>query len=102
MVGAIVVILLILWVLGFMQIPGITIPNITLFTILGHTVKLFEALIFILILLALSFLPQILRVFVIILLILWVLSIIGLLAIANISHIIFLAIIVALAISVFL
>lgn len=101
MLGAIVIILIILWLLGFVTIPGVVIPNITLFTIFNHTVTLFEALIFILILLALGLLPQILRVFVVVLVVLWVLSIFGILAVAGLSNIIFLAIVVSLIISIF-
>ncbi len=102
MIVAIVIILIILWFLGYAPISGISIPNFVLFTINNHTVTLWEVLILAVVAWAIGILPRPFQAFASVLLLLWVLSVLGILAIAGLSNIIVLVIIVGLIISIFL
>ncbi|MDO8429302.1 MAG: hypothetical protein Q7S88_01615 [Candidatus Daviesbacteria bacterium] len=88
--------LIILWLLGFVQIPGLYIPNIPLFVINNQTVTLWNLLIFILVVTLLGILPSPLREMAGGILILWLLSILGIIAIAGLSHLLILGIILGL------
>lgn len=102
MLITIVIILVILWFLGYAPISGISIPNIVLFTINNHPVSLWEILILVVVVWAIGILPRPLQAFASALLLLWVLSVLGILAIAGLSNIIVLVIIAAIIISIFL
>ncbi len=102
MIIAIIVILFILWILGYASLAGISIPNITLFTINSHAVTLWEILILVVIGWAIGILPRPLQAIASVLLLLWVLSVLGILAIAGLSNIIVLVIIAGLIVSIFL
>lgn len=102
MLMAIVIILIILWFLGYAPLSGITIPNIALFTINNHAVTLWEILILAVIGWAIGILPRPLQAIASVLLVLWVLSVLGILAIAGLPNILVLVIILGLIISIFL
>jgi len=102
MLITIIIILTILWFLGYFPLSGISIPNFVLFTINNHAVTLWEILILAVISWAIGILPRPFRIIASVLLVLWVLSVLGILAIAGLSNIIVLAIIVGLIISIFL
>jgi hypothetical protein len=102
MIIAIVVILAILWFLGYFPITGISIPNFVLFTINNHPVTLWEILILVVVGWAIGILPRPFQAIAGILLLLWILSVLGIFAIAGLSSIIVLVIIVGLIISIFL
>lgn len=102
MLIAIVIILVVLWFLGYAPISGISIPNIILFTINNHPVTLWEILILAVIGWAISILPRPFQVLASVLLVLWILSVLGILAIAGLSNVIILVIIVGLILSIFL
>ncbi|MDP2692844.1 MAG: hypothetical protein Q8O88_04365 [bacterium] len=102
MIVAIVIILIILWFLGYAPITGISVPNVVLFTINNHPVTLWEILILAVIGWAIGILPRPFQAIASILLILWVLSVLGIFAIAGLPNIIVLVIIVGLIISIFL
>jgi hypothetical protein len=102
MIIAIVIILAILWFLGYFPITGISIPNFVLFTINNHPVTLWEILILVVVGWAIGILPRPLQAIAGILLLLWILSVLGIFAIAGLSSIIVLVIIVGLIISIFL
>lgn len=102
MIIAIVIILIILWVLGYAPLSGISIPNIVLFNINNHAVTLWEVLILAVIGWAIGILPRPLQAVASVLLVLWVLSVLGILAIAGLPNILVLVIIVGLIISIFL
>jgi hypothetical protein len=101
MVGAIIIILIILWALGYTPLSGTYVPNPELFVINGHPVTLFNILILLIIGWAIGVLPPPFQAIASVLLILWVLSVLGILAIAGLPNIIILAVIVALVISIF-
>lgn len=102
MLITIIIILAILWFLGYAPISGLSIPNLALFTINNHPVTLWEILILAVIGWAISILPRPLQAIASVLLILWILSVLGILAIAGLPNIIVLVIIVGLIISIFL
>ena len=96
MIAAIIVILIILWALGYLHIPVLVFPNIGLFTLNGHLVTLWDVLILLVIAWVIGVLPSPLREIAAILLLLWVLSTLGILAIAGLANIIVIAFIVGL------
>lgn len=102
MLITIVIILIILWFLGYSPISGISIPNTAFFVINNHAVTLWEILILAVIAWAIGILPSPFRAIASVLLILWVLSVLGILAITGLPNIIVLVIIVGLIISIFL
>lgn len=102
MLVAIVIILIILWFLGYAPLAGLSIPNIILFSINNHPVTLWEILILVVIGWAIGILPSPLQAIASVLLLLWILSVLGILAIAGLSNIIVLVIIVGLIVSIFL
>lgn len=102
MVIAIVIILIILWFLGYAPISSINVPDIVLFTINNHQVTLWEILILAVVAWAIGILPRPLQAIASILLLLWVLSSLGILAIAGLASIIVPVIIVLLIISIIL
>lgn len=102
MIITIVIILIILWFLGYAPLSGISIPNIVLITINNHPVTLWEILILVVIGWAIGILPGPLQAVASVLLVLWVLSVLGILAIAGLPNIIVLVIIIGLIVSIFL
>jgi len=102
MVIAIVIILAILWFIGYIPISGISIPNLVLFTINNHPITLWNILILLVVGWAIGILPRPFQAVASILLLLWILSVLGIFAIAGLSSIIVLVIIVALIVSIFL
>lgn len=101
MLITIIIILAVLWFLGYAPLSGISIPNIVLFNINNHPVTLWEILILAVISWAIGILPRPFQTIASVLLVLWVLSVLGILAIAGLSNIIVLVIIVGLIISIF-
>lgn len=103
MLAGLLIILIILWFLGYVHIGGISIPDVSLFVINSHTVTLWDLLILIVVAWAIGILPSPLRVIAGVLLIVWILSVLGIIAIAGIglSSILVLAIIVGLVFSLF-
>jgi hypothetical protein len=102
MLITIVIILIILWFLGYAPISGINIPDVVLFTINNHQITLWEVLILAVVGWAIGILPRPLQVIASILLLLWVLSVLGFFAVAGLSSIIVPVIIVLIIISIFL
>ena len=101
MIIAIVVILIILWFLGYVPISGISIPNIELFSINNHPITLWSVLILLVVGWAISILPRPLQAVASVLLLLWILSTLGILAIAALPNIVVLIIIAVLVFSLF-
>ncbi len=102
MLITIVVVLIVLWFLGYAPINGLSIPNFVLFTINNHAVTLWEVLILIVISWAISILSRPFQTIAGVLLLLWILSVLGILAITGLANIIVIVIIVGIIISIFL
>jgi hypothetical protein len=102
MIIAIVILLAILWFLGYIPVSGISVPNLVLFTINNHPITLWNILILLVVGWAIGILPRPFQAVASVLLLLWILSVLGILAIAGLSSIIVLVIIVALIASIFL
>ncbi len=100
MLITIIIILTILWFLGYAPLSGLSVPNIELFPINNHIVTLWEVLILLVISWAIGILPRPLQTIASILLIFWILSVIGILTILS-PNIIVITIIIALIFSVF-
>lgn len=94
MLGALLVILGLLWFLGYIQIPGVLLPNFQLFLINGHSIRLWDILVFLLVIWIIELLPSPIRQIAVVLVLLWVLSLIGILVINGASSLLLLAIIV--------
>lgn len=102
MLIAIIIILSILWFLGYAPLSGLSIPNITLFSINNHMVTLWEVLILIVVGWAIVLLPRPFQAIASILLLFWILSVLGIIALfTGLPNIIILIIIAALILSVF-
>jgi hypothetical protein len=99
MILTIILLLSVLWLLGYAPLSGISIPDYTLFTILNHQVTLWETLIFLVVGWAIGILPQPLQTIASVLLLLWVLSILGFLAIPGLANILVIVIIIGLVAS---
>lgn len=94
MLGVIVLLLIVLWFFGYVKVDAFPIPDITLFTLNGNAVTLWNLLIFFVILWAVGVLPSPLRQIAFVILVLWVLSVLGILVFAGLSSILVWAIIV--------
>ncbi len=101
MLGTIIVVLLILWGLGFIHIPALSFHNIVLFRLFGHTITLWELLMFVVIVWAMESLPSPLRQIAFVLVLLWVLSIVGIIAITGLSNLIIGAILIGIVLAIF-
>jgi len=103
MLVTIVIILIILWFLGYVPISGISIPNFIIITINNHPVTLWEILILLVVAWAISILPRPFQLVASVLLLLWILSALGIIAaLAGLANIIVLIIIIGLIVSIFL
>ncbi len=98
MLGLIIIILIILWIFGYVNIIGF-IPDLVLFNINGQPITLWSILILAVVSWAISILPSPIREIAAVLLLLWVLSILGILAFGGLSSLLVVAIIVGLILS---
>jgi len=101
MAGFILLLMVLLYFYGYVQIPGITVPNPTLFTIHSQPISLASFLIFIAILWTISVLPPVFRIIGTILLAAWILTEFGFVVIAGLSNFIAITMIVGLCVLVF-
>src|SRR5260221_9183881 len=103
MLTGLLIILVILWFIGYVHIGAISIPDVTLFSINNHVVTLWNLLILIVISWAIGILPAPIRAIAGVLLILWILSVLCIIALAGIglSSLLVLAVILGLVVSVF-
>lgn len=100
MLVGILIALVVLWLLGFVNLPFIPFLNIALFDINNHPITLLNVIIFLLIASLLELLPSPLNIIAGVILVLWVLSILGIIAIGGLSQILVLAVIIGLVIAV--
>ncbi len=96
MIAGLLIILIILWLLGYIHISIFTVPDLTLFSINGQPITLWNILILFVIGTLIGVLPSPFREIAGVLLILWILSVLGIIAIAGLSNILIIAIILGL------
>jgi hypothetical protein len=101
MLELILLILVLLWVTGNLNLVGVRIPNLSLLVINGRAITLIDLLVFLVVLWAVGILPSPIREIAGVLLILWILSILGFLAIAGLSNLLIIAIIVGVVVALF-
>ena len=103
MLAAIIVILAILWVLGYIHIGGINFPNTALFTINGQVVSIIDLIVLLIVVMAISILPSPFREVSGVLLLLWLLAVLGIISIVGVGlpAIFLFALIIGLIISLF-
>jgi hypothetical protein len=102
MVPFLILVLIVLWILGYVNISGL--PDVTLFMINGQPITLWNILILAVVGWAIGILPTPFREISGVLLVLWVLSVLGILSIAGVAlaSMFILAIIIGLIASLFL
>ncbi len=88
MVEAALMILIVLFVTGYVTIPGVHIPNYQLYTYNHHIFTLNELLIFLVLFWIIGFVPRYLRIFVGALLIIWIVATLGIIAVTNLPAIV--------------
>lgn len=93
MLVLILVLLIVLWFLGFISIPPLA---TVIFVLLGHPITLFDLLVFLFLVLLTGILPGIFRFIAAVLLLLLILSFLGLVAISGFSSVVVLVVIFAL------
>jgi hypothetical protein len=103
MLEIIVVLLIFLWLTGNLIIPGLVLPDVSLFVINGQTITLWDLIILALVAWAIGILPSPFRQIAGLLLVLWLLSVLGFLSLAGISlsGVILIAIILGILASLF-
>src|SRR5689334_7511458 len=96
MLTLLLALLVILWLLGYLNLPSFPISDIVLFTLFGKDISLYDLLIFAAILWLIGLLPSPFREIAGVLLIIWLLAFFGIIAIAGFTNIIVIAIIIGL------
>lgn len=94
--AAILLVFLLLYVLGYIRIPGVNIPNWTLFYFQGHPVSLLQVLFVVIGLLVIERLPSPLRQIFYVVVLLWTLSVLGFLSIMGLPNILAFAVLIGL------
>jgi len=94
----VLIVLIVLWVLGYAPVSGINIPDIVLFTLNNHPITLWNILILAAIGWVIGILPSPFREVASVILVLWVLSTIGILGISGLPSILVIAVIIGLVV----
>lgn len=94
MIEIVLIFLILLFILGYIDIPNLPLRDISLFNLFGQTITLYDLLIFALILWVIELLPWPFRGIAMALLVLWLLSFFGIIVIAGFSNIVVLGVIV--------
>lgn len=97
MLGALLVILIILWFFGYIGIPAV-LPDIVLFNINSRPITLWSILILIVVSWLIGLLPSPFREIATVLLLLWILSTLGIFAFAGLSSLLIIAIIIGITV----
>ncbi len=99
MLTILLVVLIILWALGFIHIGGVFIPDLILFNLNGRPITLWNIITLIVVGWIISILPTPLRQIVSVLLVLWILSLLGILFFGGFSGWILIVIILGVVLS---
>lgn len=95
MLTIILLVLILSWIGGYGPFLTLRVP---LFHILGHTINLWDILIFLIIIYVIDSLPGIIRSVAVVILVLWLLSLFGFLVIPLLSNILVIAVIIGIGI----
>jgi hypothetical protein len=101
MLLTVLILLAALWVLGYLHLPNLALPDLPLFSITGHVITAVNVLIFAVIVWAVGILPSPLRQIGYAIVVLWVLATLGVIAVAGLSGLLVIAIIVGLIAALF-
>jgi hypothetical protein len=101
MLIGLLLILIVLWFLGYINIQGFSIPHTTLFSINNYPVTLVDILILLVIAAVIGILPNPFRTIASVFLVLWVLSVLGILAFAGLSNLFVIVMIIGLVVYIF-
>lgn len=93
MLAAIILVLIVLWFLGYIRLGNLNIPDLALFTLNGRVISLWDLLILLVIIWAIGVLPSPLRQIAMVALLLWILATLGILALSGLPSIIIIALI---------
>jgi hypothetical protein len=93
MIAFILVLLIALWLLGFINLPFLPISDINIINLFGHMISLYDILIFVIILWVVGVLPGVFRTIASLLLVVWLLSFFGVIAITGLSSVVVLVVI---------
>jgi hypothetical protein len=96
MLEVILALLVIFYLLGYVPIPFVSLPDLTLFSINNYPVTLWNLLIFLGIISLIGILPSPIREIVFVILIIWAISVLGIISITGLSNILVLVLIVGL------
>ncbi len=97
--GIILLVLILLWFLGYITIPGIVVPRFPLFFFGGRPITLWDILIFLVIIWAIEAAPSPFRQIFTVLVILWLLSTLGIIGSVGFSSLVVVALMVGLLVS---
>ena len=101
MLAALLIILIVLWFVGVIKIPGVIVNDVVLFEFNGKSISLLDLLIFLIIIWLIQILPIPIRYIAGIVFFLWILSIFGIIAITWSSNVFLFIIIVGVFVAVF-
>jgi hypothetical protein len=101
MILDIVAIILLLWFLGIIQIPGFSINNIVILYFNGKPITLAQVFIFFIIMLMLGVLPSPIKQIAAAIFVIWILSVVGIITVTGLSNILIVGIIIGLIASMF-
>lgn len=98
MLTTLLFLLIVFWLLGYIPLPFITLPDVGIFTINNQVITLWDIIILLLVSWIIGLLPSPVRQIAGIMLILWILSRLGILFLAGLSSPLLLIIIIGLAV----
>ena len=101
MLELLIISLFILWLLGYVRIDGLVLPDITFFHINGQPVTLWNILILGVISGIIGLLPSPFRQIAAVFLVIWILSVLGILAIAGLPNILLIVLLIGLVLYLF-
>lgn len=101
MISIVLIFLVLLFILGYIQVPYLALHDVTLLVAFGKTISLYDLLVFAIILWVIGLLPWPFRGLASIILVLWLLSFFGIITIVGFSNILVLALIVGVIAYVF-
>lgn len=101
MLLTILLILFLLWFIGIVRFPGLSISPLVIMYFNGKAITIIEVLIFFVIIWALSILPPPIKQIAGVIFLLWILSVLGIITIVGLPSVLVIAIIIGLVVALF-